>query len=105
MRTAQKVGVSGIVLIAAGGIFTVVLSQMGMTFGGAGYVLGVALFGVGEALFFIGVVWAWVVGLAGATRAWDAVRKPLFCPVCGQRYPEDQGHTCPKDGSELRPVA
>ncbi len=58
---------------------------MGETFGGAGYVLGTALFAVGGTLFFIGIVWAWTVGLA--TRAWDAVREPLFCPMCGQRYP------------------
>lgn len=103
MRTAQRVGVSGVVLVAAGAIFTTLL-QMGATFGGVSYLLGLGLFALGGTLFVIGVVWAWVVGLADATRAWDAVRKPLFCPVCGQRYPQDQGHTCPKDGAELRPV-
>ncbi len=103
-KTAQKVGVSGVLLIVVGAIFTVLLSQMGVTFGGACYQLGLSLFGVGGALFFIGVVWAWVAGLADAMRAWDSIRRPLFCPLCGQRYSEDQGHTCPKDGTELRPA-
>jgi hypothetical protein len=105
VRTPQKVGVLGIVLIAAGASFTVLLPWSGTTLGGASYPIGVGLFAIGGALFFIGVVWAWVVGFVDATRAWDAVRKPLFCPACGQRYPGDQGHVCPKDGTELRPVA
>lgn len=105
VRTPQKVGVLGIVFIAAGASFTVLLPWSGTTLGGAAYPIGGALFAVGGALFFIGVVWAWVVGFAEATRAWDAVRKPLFCPTCGQRYPERQGHRCPKDGAKLRPVA
>ncbi len=105
VRTPQKVGVLGIVLIVVGASFTVLLPWSGTTLSGASYPVGVAFFALGGALFFVGVIWAWVVGFANATRAWDTVRRPLFCPACGQRYPEEQGHTCPKDGSELRPVA
>jgi hypothetical protein len=105
MKTAQKVGVAGLLVFLLGISFTALLPWAGVNLGGEGYLLGFAFSGVGSALFFVGVVWAWTVGFADATRAWDNVRRPLFCPVCGQRYPEDLGHTCPRDGSELRPVA
>lgn len=103
MRTAQKVGVSGIVLIAAGAIFAGLLPWARETFGGTGYTLGMGLFAVGGALLFFGIAWAWVVGLMEGARAWDEVRLPLFCPVCGERYPGGQGRMCPRDGAELKP--
>ncbi len=105
MKTGQKVGVSGLAIFLLGVALSALLPWAGVNLGGTGYMMALLFSGIGGALFFLGVVWAWVVGLADATRAWDAVRKPLFCPACGQRYSEDQGHTCPKDGSELRPVA
>lgn len=28
----------------------------------------------------------------------------VFCPTCGQRFPQEQGKFCPKDATELKPV-
>ena len=105
VNTGQKVGIAGLGIFLLGIAFTALLPWAGITFGAAGYLVGVVLAGVGSILFTVGVFWAWIVGIEDATRAWDAVRRPVFCPVCGARYPENLGHYCPKDGAELRPLA
>ncbi len=40
----------------------------------------------------------------GATPGGEEATQ-LFCPNCGKRYPSDQGRFCPRDATELRPVA
>ncbi len=102
MKRAQRLGLFGLLLIVVGAFVAVVLPYLGIDLGGERAALAFSFFALGGVIFWVGVIWAWVGGMADATRVWDEMRKPLFCPVCGRRYPENVRGRCPEDGSELR---
>ena len=102
MKTAQRVGLFGLLVIVVAALIAVVLPQFCIDMGGGRTALALSLFALGGVIFWVGVAWTWVGGMANATRARDDVRKPLFCPACGRRYREIIGGRCPQDSSELK---
>lgn len=73
LEISQVIGLIGTGLIVIGALFTVVLPQVGIpTWTGVSF-FAFLFFVAGGILFWVGVLWTWVVGIARATRAWDSV--------------------------------
>ncbi len=73
----QAIGLMGVGLFGVGGIlnFFVQMNPPANDFG-----VGLPLFLAGGVILWVGIIGAWVQGIARATRAWDEVRKGYTAP-------------------------
>ena len=74
----QAIGLVGLALILVGGLANIVFPQLDPGFVAPG--VGLPLFLIGGVVLWVGILGAWVQGIARATRVWDAVRKESAAP-------------------------
>jgi len=80
MKTAQKVGLFGILLIAVGGFIAIILPYLGIDLGGERASFAFWFFTLGNVVFWVGLIWTWGGGAADASRALHLGQVPRETP-------------------------